>query len=381
MFGVRGDPLWRQNVAFLPVFEPIVAVFFYIGLLISLWRWREERHLFLVLWLFTAAIPSIVTIDAPSSIRIINALPILTIIPVIGLEVIQFFRPLSTVFTKLSPKIIKIAAIVAIIALLVIYISRTTVDLFQVWPKNEDVQFVWQKALTDMADYLERQEEIGPVAIGGWTPESMDPPTMELALLREDLDLRYFDPAQSIIIPAGSPSGAARIAFPAVLPIQPELMTRLIGQELEPISIDSFEYLGVTGEVEFQPQNPLQASFDDEITLLGYDILTPDEISSENDQGDSIRLVTYWRVDAPPGAPRRIFLHAVNAEDEIIAQNDALGAPAEYWLTGDTILQYHVLESVTDDGPLNLRIGLYDPASGRRLLITAGEDHVPLEIE
>jgi hypothetical protein len=333
-----------------------------------------------MLWLFTAAIPSIVTIDAPSSIRIINVLPILTIIPVIGLKVIQFFKPLSTVFTKLSTKIIKIAAVVAIIALLVIYIGRTTASLFQVWPKNEEVQFVWQKALTDMADYLDRKEESGPVAIGGWSAETMDPPTMELALKREDLNLRFFDPSQAVIIPAGSSSGAARIAFPAVLPIQSELMTRLVGQELEPISKDSFEYLGITGEVDFQPQNPLQTSFDDEITLLGYDILTLDEVSSENGQGDSIRLVTYWRVDAPSGGPRRIFLHAVNDGGKIIAQNDALGAPAEYWLTGDILLQYHEL----DTGPydtLNLRIGLYDPASGRRLFADTGTDHVPLEIE
>ena len=94
MFGFRGDPLWRNNVAHLPVFDLLLALFFYIGLLISLWRWQKQRYLFIVLWLFTAAIPSIVTIDAPSSIRIINALPILTLFLAIGLEVIQFFRPL-----------------------------------------------------------------------------------------------------------------------------------------------------------------------------------------------------------------------------------------------------------------------------------------------
>ncbi|MDX1614656.1 MAG: glycosyltransferase family 39 protein [Candidatus Promineifilaceae bacterium] len=90
MFGLEGDPLWRQNVAFLPVFEPLVAFFFYAGLLLTLKRWRQPVYLFLILWLFSSALPSIVTIDAPSSIRIINALPIVTVFPVIGLQVIHF---------------------------------------------------------------------------------------------------------------------------------------------------------------------------------------------------------------------------------------------------------------------------------------------------
>jgi 4-amino-4-deoxy-L-arabinose transferase-like glycosyltransferase len=120
MFGFSGDPLWRQNVASLPVFDPLLALFFYIGVLISLWRWREPRHLFIILWLFTAAIPSILTIDAPSSIRIINALPILTLFPIIGLEVIHFFRSLSTVSTRLSPKNRVFAALIALIVLFTI---------------------------------------------------------------------------------------------------------------------------------------------------------------------------------------------------------------------------------------------------------------------
>ena len=202
MFGLKGDPLWRNNLAFLPVFEPIVAVFFFIGLLISLWKWRNVRHFFLILWLFTSGIPSIVTIDAPSSIRIINGLVILTIFPAIGLQVIHFFAGLSTVFTRLSPNTWRNLMLVGLISLFVLYIGRTARSLFQIWPNNEEVQFVWQQALTSAAGYLDTNSAGGPVAIGGWTPETMDSPTMMLSLRRDDLDLRYFDPTQSLIIPA-----------------------------------------------------------------------------------------------------------------------------------------------------------------------------------
>ncbi len=117
MFGFQGDPLWRQNVANLPVFEPIIAAFFYIGLLITLFRWRKPPYAFIMLWLLTATIPSVVSIDAPSSIRIINILPVLTIFPVIGLEVINFLRGFSTVFTKLSTKNVKVVTILGLVFL------------------------------------------------------------------------------------------------------------------------------------------------------------------------------------------------------------------------------------------------------------------------
>ena len=36
MFGLAGDPLWRQNVAGRPVFDPLLGLFFYGGLLLAL---------------------------------------------------------------------------------------------------------------------------------------------------------------------------------------------------------------------------------------------------------------------------------------------------------------------------------------------------------
>ncbi|MCZ7670059.1 MAG: hypothetical protein M5U34_24235 [Chloroflexi bacterium] len=79
MFGFVGDPLWRQGVAGMPVFGPVVALLFYLSLPLCLWRWRDARYGFLLLWLATAVIPSLVTINAPSAIRLINLLPVLGI--------------------------------------------------------------------------------------------------------------------------------------------------------------------------------------------------------------------------------------------------------------------------------------------------------------
>ena len=383
MFGFSGDPLWRQNVASLPVFDPLLALFFYIGVLISLWRWREPRHLFIILWLFTAAIPSILTIDAPSSIRIINALPILTLFPVIGLEVIHYFRSLSTVFTRLSPKISVFATLIALIILLGLNISRTTTAVFKIWPANEEVQFVWQQALTEAAGYLDSSDQNGPVAIGGWTPKTMDPPTISLTLQREDLSLRYFDPRQSLIIPAIQPGEPSRIVHPAILQIEPALGDLLAEWSSSSHTLGTFEYYEVQESPAIRPNFPEETSFGGEVTFLGYDVLPPavSDSAAEDipDERAPLRLVTYWRVDAPSGKPRMFFLHAVNENDRILAQDDALGAPAVHWQAGDTLLQKHTLVMPAEEGPLILRLGLYNPETGRRLLTNNGAEFVLIQ--
>jgi len=164
MFGFQGDPLWRQNVAGLTVFDPLTALAFYLGAAILLWQWRKPRSFFLLLWLATAAIPSIVTIDAPSSIRIINALPVLTVFPYIVLRFIHSSMQLSTVFTRLSTvgwgKLVFWLAML----MLILNIGRTSWHLFRVWPESEEVQFVWQADFTEIARYLDGSSSAGPVA-------------------------------------------------------------------------------------------------------------------------------------------------------------------------------------------------------------------------
>ncbi len=335
MFGLRGDPLWRQNVADLPVFDPLVALFFYIGLAISLWRWREPRHLFILLWLFTATIPSIVTIDAPSSIRIINALPVITIFPIIGLELIHFLRSLSTESTRLSTELGKNIAFLSIALLFVLNGVRTARAIFQTWPNESEVQFVWQGALTESAAYLDASADSGPVAVGGYSADTMDAPTMELTLRREDLSLRYFDPTEALIIPSqedgnGKPM-TSRIVHPTALPVHPSLADLLAGWSGNPIGMNNFTYYEINQPPLIQPSYPAEVTFGGELTLLGFDLEESPPGSENMARGGPFAILTYWRVDEAPAGARRVFLHLVDEGGHTVAQDDRLGAPADHW--------------------------------------------------
>ncbi len=369
MFGFQGDPLWRQNVADLTVFDPLTALFFYIGAAIVVWNWRKPRYFFLLLWLATAAIPSIVTIDAPSSIRIINALPVLTVFPFIPLRVIHNSNQLSTVSTKLSTSGWGKLVIWLAVLMVVLNFGRTTWNLFKVWPEAGEVQFVWQADFTNIATYLDNATAAGPTAIGGWTPETMDPPTMALLLRRDDLSLRYFDPTQSLILPSASSNELVRLAWPTPLPLAPALEQALLGWGATTTTNDSFSIVSLANSTLPSAQFPAEATFDEQITFLGYDLLQPTELLIPG----SHQLLSYWRVEGPTSETRRFFLHLVDEQGRPIVQQDTLGSPAEYWQTGDLIIQLHTLNIPETADPTALQLGIYNPQTDQRLVTGNGD--------
>jgi len=364
MFGIAGDPLWRQNIAGRPVFDPAMALLFYAGvaLSLSLWRWRDRRYAFILLWLVVSAIPSLVTVDAPSSIRIINLLPVLMLFPLV---LVHSIPDLSTGWDKLFTKLITKGVALALMGLLVISAASTAIGLWRVWPANEEVRFVWQAALTEAAAYLDHSSEGGPIAVGGWTPETMDPPTMELSLRRDDLSLRYFNPAEGVILPASPAGEAIRIVTPRILP----LAGALDGNVPEGVADGDFVLYEVPADITISPEHVVGAEFGDQLLFLGYNLVGPCVA------GEACEVVTFWRVIAPADGPRRLFLHAV-VGDEVVAQDDGLGAPAEHWRAEDVVIQILSLDRVTD----RLRLGVYDPADERRLSTTAGADHVAIDL-
>ncbi|UCG24137.1 MAG: hypothetical protein JSW55_18770, partial [Chloroflexota bacterium] len=287
----------------------------------------------------------------------------------IGLEVIHLFRPLSTVSTRLSPVFRRNLLIVLFLLLFIFNVGRTWRAIFHTWPTKEEVQFVWQQALTDAASYLDSQPGGGPVAVGGWTPETMDPPTMELTLKREDLSLRYFDPGRAVIIPAADQAQTGRIIHPTALPLHPNLSQHLSTVGVQPEPLGTFTFYEVGDEVMAAEMfnNPPEASFGGEISLLNYHLVEDD---------DSTELIAIWRVDKPPTADRSFFVHLLDESGAIVGQDDAQGAPAAHWQTGDIIIQQHDVNLPDATGQFQIRVGVYDPRSGIRLLSTDGADHV-----
>ncbi|MFZ5916609.1 MAG: glycosyltransferase family 39 protein [Chloroflexota bacterium] len=90
MFNYRGDPNGRHNLPGEPMLDAASGLFFVLGVLVSLWRLRQPRHVWLLLWLGIMLLGGIlsVTFESPQSLRAIGALPAACALAVVPLEML-----------------------------------------------------------------------------------------------------------------------------------------------------------------------------------------------------------------------------------------------------------------------------------------------------
>lgn len=89
--------------------------------------------------------------------------------------------------------------------------------------------------------------------------------------------------------------------------------------------------------------------------------------------GSQFEFTSYWLAHDRIEYPRRIFVHVIEpATGKNIAQHDGLDAPTKFWHEHDEIAQVHtvVIPAGTPPGNYEVRIGLYNPDTGQRILQT-----------
>jgi 4-amino-4-deoxy-L-arabinose transferase-like glycosyltransferase len=336
-FGWAGDPLVRQNVPGRPVFDPLAALLFYGGVLLALWRWRKPEFAFLMLWLLISLSPSLVTADAPSSIRCVNALVLIG-----GLVGVPLERGLRMARNGRL-------AVAGVGLWLVLGAGWTARDYFGRWTEQDEVRFVWQTALKEAAAGLDADPDPSPIIVAGWTPDTMDPPTMALYLRRGDLSLRYVDPTEALLIPRQE----ARMVRPSILPLDPLLaaLADRWGWRSEDRGLYTLTHLRAPGPAETDP--PVR--FDIGVAFLGIRV---------HQVPGGLALLSFWQAEGPIQEPIRVFCHLLDDVGEIAGQDDGLGASAGHWQSGDLIAQVHRV--LLPAGEYQPRIGLYNPQTGVR---------------
>ena len=181
----------------------------------------------------------------------------------------------------------------------------------------------------------------------------------------------WFDAERLVVVPSGRP------ALYILGPDEPMGPAGRWGVELTEWDVP----LGEQGKVVFwlfpRPgsprtedwaQNPLNLPLSNGWTLLGYD-LPPRAIV-----GESLPLVTYWRVDTlveeRAGRYFGPFTHLLDGTGNRVSQGGGHGVPGDLWREGDTYIESTSIPLLPDlpVGPYWVATGLFDPNRDERAL-------------
>lgn len=141
----------------------------------------------------------------------------------------------------------------------------------------------------------------------------------------------------------------------------------------------------VPEEVPTQPEQELHIMLaneeeGDEIELVGYTLLG-DQLAA----GDIAQLTLFWRSEWRPHRRYKVFLHVLDANNNIVGQRDAEpGGGARLttlWAPGEMVIDHYgvPIHPATPPGSYRVEVGMYELETGRRLATSDGAGQVWLE--
>jgi len=121
----------------------------------------------------------------------------------------------------------------------------------------------------------------------------------------------------------------------------------------------------------YTPRVRVEANFANQIELIGYDA---------NVTGDQLALVLYWRARVAPEHDYTVFIHALDAGGNIVAQVDRQPQDGNYpmslWDAGEQVRDEYAL--TLPASAQRIIVGLYRAETGERLLVS-DRDHIEIK--
>ena len=387
MFSGPGDPLMFDNVPGRPVFVAVVAAFFFGGLLVALWRWRQWPYAFVVIWLFVSLLPGMLSQPAPNFYRTVLAQVVVFVFPVLPLGLVwEYGRSHPQKFAKA-----KVVAGLGALLLLGWQGHATWLAYFEQWPQVEGIRFFWQTGLAEAAAVVQTTDTPEDIALCTVLTYEQDPwwrPAYQswTYLTRDDGEtaVRFYDCRQSVVLPAAE---TALFLYPEVgdpLELIPEPLRGMwltdAASFAEPLTANETSAMvvapalakddGWETAVFLAPEAGGDAAnrstqFGGSFQMIGYQ-LSPRPARP----GQPLQLVTAWEVIGPPPPQLSLFIHLLSDPQTVAAQQDGLPLSSHTLEPGDRFWLLHNQIFVPPEmpaGEFNLALGFYLSRTFERL--------------
>lgn len=384
MFFIRGDTIPRHNVPGRPVFSPLLGVAMIAGTVQASRRaYRGDGGSALALiWTTVMLIPTVAAADAPHFLRAVGALPLLTLLPALGIE---------RLYAAVSPRAGHTWTSALICLVVALGLGSTVHDYFIQYASSSQVAYAFESAATELAAQVNRFTGVGwkREEAGGAAP-------LPDSQRRVYLDRRLWQAWESVpfLVPAPktltlfNPQDALSLG-PAdewLLLVWPyDDLQRYIAALPHPGQIEAHAGPAARGDLEEeaypafvsyratrlreQPYEPL-AQFGESIELVDFGI----EI---DESAWNVRLL--WRARQAPELPYTVFVCLCDdlcTQGSLLAQRDTQPGdgfyPTTLWRAGDVIEDVYSLTAPSLESPNpSVAVGLYTWPTLEHLPVTA----------
>jgi hypothetical protein len=402
MFHSYGDDEWLYNIPFRPIFGPLGAIFFWLGVVIAVWKsvtgilgrsgenngLRTAAFPFLLIWWLAGIAPGFISVPAASLGHTIIAQPAVYLLAALPIGVA--FQAYHTRRAKERENLTRYQQIsgsrwvfVLLAALLVGTIAvRDTADYFGEWTHRGMVRFLYRADIKDLTRYLADHPELADFGATSLLAGPWDKKAFEIDLARETATRpRWYNPERAIFLAIGGERPLSFSGYPVVPMLHENWYNDVPGQ-----TVGGYQLAEITSSLSWNTSQAV--CFQNGLCWL---------TANYNQAAQTLEMV--WYVERPLALPEEklisnppppgvyagsrlaVFGQLLDAENNFLSGDDGLWVDVYSLQPQDVFLQQHRPLLFEGQQPAAILLGLYDPMTGERILTEDGRDHIRIDIE
>ncbi len=372
MFFVAGDLDPRDNLPGRPALDMLLAIFFVIGLVLSLARFRKPFCAFLVIWFVVMSLPSALTEFAPNFRRAIGAMPAAILFCALGVEWIR--SKISTF--NLQPLAWKYAAFFVLAGILAVSAFWSARAYFVDWAGGTGLFYSFDAGLLHAGRALAARPADEQLYL---TPDYDQHYTVIWAL--DGRHLSSFDGRRALVLPDSSRAATYGIIAVEDARTQSALGQAFAGSELPLIITNAGENRTYATLLTFPKGSRLEESIPKSVLARAdaFAALTKAELLAPTfAREEKVQVELQWR--AAKSAPQNytVSVQLIGPPNpatgsRLWAQHDEQPAAGTYptmdWQPGEEILETYTLKIPRDApaGSYQIQVGMYLLETGERV--------------
>jgi len=390
MFSLQGDLAWIHNLAGRPVFDPLLSIPFWLGLLV--WVRRLLRRddpdrsalALLMIWTLVMLAPSVLSDDAPNFSRTLPALPALFLAVGLGLDAMLDLGSRIARRVRSATRVAPAAGWSLVTAILLVSAGWSLYDYFVRFPKQAEAYYAYDVDKLDAWSFIQPLTQNHQVYLSQLWAEHAT-----LDFLRRGTGVKSLNTTQTLVLPP--PGRGAAYVFPAEQRDRAERIAALWPGTAVTQTLDRFgkplleSVILEAGALDawppgLSPSKPSQGAFAGGPSLQGMSMVDGD-------------ITLFWRADGPMQQSLTSMLQLIDAQGDKVGLGDKLPGNGSYptpvWTVGERVIEQYPLTPDPCLGGETVRVvvGWYDQAAGGTRLpladrtadsVVAGEVRLPL---